>query len=117
MSTQTKNVLIWVLTFTIMVIICLPGLWIILSAFRTNGEILTTPAVWIPEKLTLDNFKAIFGWKTKCFYGRLFYYCQSFFYFLFLGFPFIDIFRGFPGLAGEYKKNQSKRKNQSNIHV
>ena len=62
MSTRTKNILIWLLTFTVMVIICLPGLWIVLSAFRTNGEILTKPAVWIPQKLTLDNFRAIFGY-------------------------------------------------------
>ncbi len=61
MSTRTKNVLIWIVTFIIMLIICLPGLWIILSAFRTNGEILTKPAVWIPQNLTLDNFRAIFG--------------------------------------------------------
>ncbi|MCI2400910.1 carbohydrate ABC transporter permease [Aliiroseovarius subalbicans] len=44
-----------------MLIICMPGLWIILSAFRTNGEILTKPAIWIPQNLTLDNFRAIFG--------------------------------------------------------
>lgn len=61
MSRRTKDILTWILTFLIMLIICLPGLWVILSAFRTNGEILTTPAVWIPEQLTLDNFRAIFG--------------------------------------------------------
>lgn len=62
MSTRTKNILTWIVTFLVMVIICLPGLWIILSAFRTNGEILTKPAVWIPQNLTLDNFRAIFGY-------------------------------------------------------
>ncbi|KNG92684.1 carbohydrate ABC transporter permease [Pseudaestuariivita atlantica] len=62
MSTRTKNILTWIVTFVIMLIICLPGLWIILSAFRTNGEILTKPAIWIPQNLTLDNFRAIFGY-------------------------------------------------------
>ena len=61
MPNRTKTVLTWLLTFTVMLIICMPGLWIILSAFRTNGEILTKPAIWIPQNLTLDNFRAIFG--------------------------------------------------------
>lgn len=61
MSRAMKDRLIWAVTFLVMLIICLPGLWVVLSAFRTNGEILTKPAVWIPQHLTLDNFRAIFG--------------------------------------------------------
>ena len=57
-----NDIFIWCVTFLIMLIICLPGLWIILSAFRPNGEILTKPAVWIPQDLSLDNFRAIFGY-------------------------------------------------------
>ncbi|MCP4379875.1 MAG: carbohydrate ABC transporter permease [Hyphomicrobiales bacterium] len=51
----------WLLTFLLMVIIGLPGLWVILSAFRPNREILAKPAVWIPERISLDNFASIFG--------------------------------------------------------
>ena len=51
----------WVLTFLLMVVIGLPGLWVVLSGFRPNREILAKPAVWVPEKLSLDNFAAIFG--------------------------------------------------------
>lgn len=61
MPTRTKDVITWIVTFLIMLMICLPGLWVILSAFRSNGEILTTPTIWIPERLTLENFHAIFG--------------------------------------------------------
>lgn len=61
MDIKTKDVVIWIVTFLVMLIICLPGLWIVLSAFRSNGEILTKPAIWIPERLSLDNFRAIFG--------------------------------------------------------
>ena len=61
MTRRQTDVAIWIATFLVMLIICLPGLWVILSAFRTNGEILTKPAVWIPQNLTLDNFRAIFG--------------------------------------------------------
>ena len=62
MSREMKDVLTWIVTFAVMVIICMPGLWIILSAFRPNGEILTKPAVWIPQDLSFDNFRAIFGY-------------------------------------------------------
>ncbi len=62
MTLKQKDVLVWIATFCVMMVICLPGLWVILSAFRSNGEILTKPAIWVPERLSLDNFRAIFGY-------------------------------------------------------
>lgn len=47
--------------FVAMVILCVPGVWVVLTAFRPNIEILARPAVWIPKELTLNNFKGIFG--------------------------------------------------------
>ncbi|MBK5933508.1 carbohydrate ABC transporter membrane protein 2 (CUT1 family) [Rhodovulum imhoffii] len=61
MSRGQRDFLIWVATFLVMLAICIPGLWVVLSAFRPNGEILTKPAVWIPRDLSFDNFRAIFG--------------------------------------------------------
>lgn len=61
MKKQHSDILVWIVTFLAMLVICLPGLWIVLSAFRSNGEILTKPAIWVPERLTLDNFRAILG--------------------------------------------------------
>lgn len=51
----------WIATFAVMLIICLPGLWVILSAFRPNIEILSKPAVWIPNELSARNYIALFG--------------------------------------------------------
>ena len=62
MPAGTRTTLVWVATFAVMLIVCLPGLWVVLSAFRPNGEILTKPAIWIPRDLSLDNFRAIFGY-------------------------------------------------------
>ena len=42
------------------VVICFPGLWVVLAAFRPNVEIMTKPPVWIPH-LTLENFEAMLG--------------------------------------------------------
>ncbi|WP_417581023.1 carbohydrate ABC transporter permease [Pelagibacterium sp.] len=47
--------------FIAMAILCVPGLWVVLTAFRPNIEILARPPVWIPERWTLDNFQRLFG--------------------------------------------------------
>lgn len=41
-------------------VICVPGLWVVLAAFRPNVEIMSKPPVWIPH-LTLENFEAMLG--------------------------------------------------------
>ena len=55
----------WLATFVLMLIICVPGLWVVLTGFRPNREVLAKPAVWIPEDLTLDNFAKIFGFGAE----------------------------------------------------
>ena len=55
----------WVMTFLLMLIICLPGLWVVLTGFRPNREVLAKPAIWIPEELTLNNFAKIFGFGAE----------------------------------------------------
>ncbi|WP_163390728.1 carbohydrate ABC transporter permease [Enterovibrio norvegicus] len=42
-------------------LMCIPGVWVMLSSFRPNGEILSKPPVWIPDAFNLDNFINIFG--------------------------------------------------------
>jgi len=51
--------------FVAMVILCVPGLWVALTAFRPNVEVLARPTVWIPQQPTLDNFLKIFGLLPK----------------------------------------------------
>ncbi|AYG60534.1 carbohydrate ABC transporter permease [Rhizobium jaguaris] len=47
--------------FIAMLIICLPGFWIILSSLRPTVEIMAKPPVWIPQELSLDAYRAMFG--------------------------------------------------------
>ena len=54
------NALRLIITFIVMLIIVLPGSWIIFNAFRRNVDIQAKPAVWSPN-FTLDNFRAMFG--------------------------------------------------------
>jgi multiple sugar transport system permease protein len=47
--------------FLAMVIICLPGAWIVLSSMRPTVEIMAKPPVWIPQKLSFEAYTAMFG--------------------------------------------------------
>jgi multiple sugar transport system permease protein len=51
--------------FISMVVLLVPGLWVVLTAFRPNIEILARPAVWIPQQPTLDNFARLFGFSSE----------------------------------------------------
>lgn len=47
--------------FIAMSIICIPGLWVVLNSFRPTVEIMAKPPVWIPQDLSLDHYRAMFG--------------------------------------------------------
>lgn len=47
--------------FLAMAVICLPGLWIVLSSFRPTVEIMAKPPVWIPQELSFDAYIAMFS--------------------------------------------------------
>jgi multiple sugar transport system permease protein len=47
--------------FILISLMCIPGVWVMFSAFRPNGEILAKPPVWIPQELGLSNFMSILG--------------------------------------------------------
>ncbi|PSJ57045.1 carbohydrate ABC transporter permease [Kumtagia ephedrae] len=47
--------------FLAMAVICLPGLWIVLSSLRPTVEILAKPPVWIPQEISFDAYVAMFS--------------------------------------------------------
>ncbi|MFP3543519.1 carbohydrate ABC transporter permease [Rhizobium sp. SIMBA_035] len=47
--------------FLAMLIICLPGFWIVLSSLRPPVEIMAKPPVWIPNELSLDAYRTMFS--------------------------------------------------------
>ena len=61
MRRPVTRALTWVATFAVMLVICLPGFWVVLSAFRPNIEIMSKPAVWIPSQLSARNYVSLFG--------------------------------------------------------
>ena len=56
---------LWLMTFLLMLALCVPGLWVVLSAFRPNREILAKPAIWVPEDPGFGNFAKIFGFGAE----------------------------------------------------
>lgn len=44
-----------------MLVICLPGLWVVLNSLRPTVEILAKPPVWIPHEISLRAFTSMFG--------------------------------------------------------
>lgn len=47
--------------FIAMLIICLPGLWIVISSLRPTVEIMAKPPVWIPRELSLEAYRSMFS--------------------------------------------------------
>lgn len=56
-----KRCALWVGVFVVMCVICLPGLWVVLNAFRPNVAILSNESPFVASSYTLDNFRAMFG--------------------------------------------------------
>src|ERR1700744_3632054 len=52
---------LWFGVFIVMAIICLPGLWVVLNAFRSNVAILSNQSPLDGSSYTFDNFKSMFG--------------------------------------------------------
>lgn len=56
-----KKVLVYILLTIGMVLALLPYLMMIMSAFKTNTEVLQVPPTFFPKDPTLENFKKIFN--------------------------------------------------------
>jgi multiple sugar transport system permease protein len=46
-------------------ILCVPGLWVVLTAFRPNIEVMAKPPVWLPQTLNLDNFMVLLYFRNS----------------------------------------------------
>lgn len=62
MNKKLRQTLVWITVFVAMSIICLPGVWVILNAFRPNVAILSNENPFNMASYTLDNFRNIFGY-------------------------------------------------------
>jgi multiple sugar transport system permease protein len=61
MNKTIRATVLWLAIFAVMCVICLPGLWVVLNAFRPNVAILSNESAFNISSYTLDNFRNIFG--------------------------------------------------------
>ncbi len=55
-----------------------PIYWLVLTSIKYPGDVTANPVIWIPKRLTIDNFRLLFGykgpvWGTEEYTGRSFY--------------------------------------------
>ena len=59
---QINTILIWISAIFLILLIMTPGLWVVLTAFRPQVDIMAKPAVWIPRNLSFNQFETmLFG--------------------------------------------------------
>ena len=59
---QINNILIWMSAILLIILIMMPGLWVVITAFRPQVDIMAKPAVWIPRNLSFNQFETmLFG--------------------------------------------------------
>ena len=59
---QINNILIWIGAIFLIFLIMTPGLWVVITAFRPQVDIMAKPAVWIPRNLSFNQFETmLFG--------------------------------------------------------
>ncbi len=68
---RVKKVAYLIGLFLAMTIICLPGLWIVLSSLRPPVEIMAKPPVWIPQEITFEAYRAMFSGRRRRRYSGL----------------------------------------------
>ena len=66
MSRRARNkliqrILFWILVAIILVYLLLPFYWAIVSALKSESELIQTPATYWPENPSMDNFRAVFS--------------------------------------------------------
>src|SRR5471030_3344634 len=57
-----RKSVVWFVVFIVLAVICLPGLWVVLNAFRSNVAILSNQSPLVGSSYTLDNFRSMFGY-------------------------------------------------------
>lgn len=59
-SRVVGNVFFWLLIIVIFIYLMFPFYWAIVSALKTENELIRTPATYLPQNPTLRNFAAVF---------------------------------------------------------
>lgn len=70
MRIASSRVWIYIAVILAFVVVVMPFLWMVLGAFKTQGELLASPPTWWPVAPTFDNFTRLF---ERLDFGRYFF--------------------------------------------
>jgi len=60
MRWDNPRIWLWIAAGIVMVNGFFPTVWILLTSFKTEGELTRIPITWLPENPTLQNYVQIF---------------------------------------------------------
>jgi multiple sugar transport system permease protein len=68
----------YLLVIVALVFFLFPIYWLVLTSFKFPGDINANPVIWIPGRITIDNFRLLLGytgpvWGSEEYTGRSFY--------------------------------------------
>lgn len=68
----------YLLLLLALVFYAFPIYWLILTSIKFPGDVTANPVIWLPRRITFDNFRLLFGytgavWGTAEYTGRSFY--------------------------------------------
>ncbi|MFC1975226.1 carbohydrate ABC transporter permease [Chloroflexota bacterium] len=58
---RRKDLFYNILAVIVLLLMALPAIWIVFTAFRPGNEVNVSPPIWIPKKITLTAFASLFG--------------------------------------------------------
>ncbi|MBL8130415.1 MAG: carbohydrate ABC transporter permease [Anaerolineae bacterium] len=58
---KRNQIIINIAGWGVLLLLAIPAFWIMLTAFRPNNEVNTSPIVWIPRRLTFEAYTNMFG--------------------------------------------------------
>jgi multiple sugar transport system permease protein len=55
-----------------------PVYWLLVTSFKYPGDVVANPVIWFPRRITIDNFRLLFGysghlWGSEEYTGRAFF--------------------------------------------
>ena len=62
MSKQLKSILRYLAILLALLLFLFPVYWLLVTSIKFPGDVVTNPVIWIPRRVTIDNFRLLFGY-------------------------------------------------------
>lgn len=78
MYKQVKSILHYLILLLALLLFLFPVYWLVITSIKFPGDVVTDPVIWIPKRVTIDNFRLLFGysgplWGSEEYTGRAYF--------------------------------------------